>query len=122
MSRTPTPRRLLAATVALAALIAAVPGPAVLGQDVTPLDEASALLATELNTIEVIERFGPSVVAVTVSVRGTTMLPFEGAPGDGEPGNEVPDDFQRFFGDQEPVQQSSGSLNSAGNFPAAWGR
>lgn len=104
MSRTPVPRSLLAVTVAVVALIAAVPGPAVLGQDITPLDEASALLASELNTIEVIERVGPSVVAVTVSVRGETMLPFEDAPRDG-----VPEDFQRFFGDREPVQQSSGS-------------
>jgi serine protease Do len=107
--RTPTPRRLLLATGTLAALIGAVPGLAVLGHDITPLDEASALLATELNTIEVIERFGPSVVAVTVSVRGRTMLPVEGAPGNEVPGNEVPDESQRFFGDQEPVLRSSGS-------------
>jgi S1-C subfamily serine protease len=84
-----------------------VPGSTVFGQGVTPLDEASALLATELNTIEVIERFGPSVVAVTVSVRGETTLPLDGVPDD-----QVPDDFrdfERFFGDQEPVQQSAGS-------------
>ncbi len=82
--------------VTIAALVAVGIGPNATAQDITPLDEPSALLADELNTIEVIDRFGASVVAVSVTVRGEAMSPFGAAP-DG------------FFGDDMPLQQSSGS-------------
>ncbi|MEA2025269.1 MAG: trypsin-like peptidase domain-containing protein [Chloroflexota bacterium] len=102
-------KRLIAVAPAIVALTAAVVGlgPAAFAQDSIRSDEASALLANELNTIDVIDRFGASVVAVSVAVRGETMSPFEGLPDD-----EVPDDYRRykqFFGDELPVQQSSGS-------------
>ena len=82
--------------VTIAALVAVGIGPNATAQDITPFDEPRALLADELNTIEIIDRFGASVVAVSVAVRGEAMSPFGAAP-DG------------FFGDDMPVQQSSGS-------------
>jgi len=100
-------RAIAPAAILLVSMIAAAPAAAALGQEISPIDEPSALLASELNTIEVIEQFGPSVVAVNVAVRGEPMLPFEDTPED-----EVPEDFrdfQRFFGDEQPVQRSSGS-------------
>ena len=103
-----TKRLIAVAPVALALAVAAVGlGPAAFAQDTIRFDEAGALLANEINTIDVIDRFGASVVAVSVAVRGETMSPFEGLPDD-----EVPDDYRRFkqfFGDEPPVQQSSGS-------------
>ena len=82
--------------VTVAALVAVGIGPNATAQDITPFDEPSALLADELNTVEVIDRFGPSVVAVSVAVRGETMSPFGAVP-------------EGSFGDDMPVQQSSGS-------------
>ena len=107
MLRNTRPAAPIAGSVAMALAIAVGLGPATAAQDISPLDEARALLASELNTIEIIERFGPSVVAVTVVVRGEVMSPFEGVPED-----QVPEDFQRFerfLGEQEPLRQSSGS-------------
>ncbi len=63
-------------------------------------DERQALLANELNTIDIIERFGDSVVAVTVAVQGRVMSPFAEPPGD----SQSPDP-----GSDEPVLESSGS-------------
>ncbi|MFV2063486.1 MAG: S1C family serine protease [Chloroflexota bacterium] len=100
-------RSLAPAGLLLASLLAVGPAQVTLGQQISPIDEPAALLASELNTIEVIEQFGPSVVAVNVAVRGEVMLPFEDTPA-----GEVPEgfrDFQRFFGDEQPVQRSSGS-------------
>jgi len=102
-------KRLIAVAPVIVALAAAAVGlgPAAFAQNDTRFDEAGALLANELNTIDVIDRFGTSVVAVSVAVRGETMSPFEGLPDD-----EVPDDYRRFkqfFGDEPPVQRSSGS-------------
>jgi S1-C subfamily serine protease len=101
--------RLAAAAVtgAAIAMTATGSGQAILAQVDGPFDEASALLSDELNTIEVIDLYGPSVVAITVAVRGQATGPFEGAPDD-----EVPEDFERFerfFGDRVPVRQSAGS-------------
>ncbi len=102
-------KRLIAVAPVIVALAAAAvgPGPAAFAQDTVRFDEASALLANELNTIDVIDRFGASVVAVSVTIRGETTSPFEGLSDD-----EVPDDYRRFkqfFGDEPPVQQSAGS-------------
>jgi serine protease Do len=101
-------RLITVATVTVALAVAAVGlGPASFAQDDPALDERRALLETELNTIDVIERLGASVVAINVAVRGESMSPFEGLPDD-----EVPEDYRRFrqfYGDEQPVQQSSGS-------------
>ena len=107
MRRLKRPAALASATVALAATVVVGLGPTVIAQNITPLDESAALLAGERNTIEVIDRFGPSVVAVSVAVRGEVMSPFEGVPE-----GQVPEDFrrfERFYGDEEQVRQSSGS-------------
>jgi S1-C subfamily serine protease len=64
-------------------------------------DERQALLDNELNTIEIIDRFGDSVVAVTVAVQGRVMSPFTEPP---EDGGLPPDPF-----DDGPVLESSGS-------------
>ena len=100
--------RLIAAASTVLLTTAAVGlGPIVVAQNDSGLDEARALLANERNTIDVIERMADSVVAVSVSVRGESMSPYAGLPDD-----EVPDDYRRFrefFGEESPVQQSSGS-------------
>ncbi len=56
-------------------------------QTPTPLDEAQALLEDERNTVEVVERYGPSVVAINVEVGGQRIDPF----------SELPEEFRRFF-------------------------
>ena len=66
--------------VLLAALIAIGPGQGVLATEARPFDERKALLANERNTIDVIDRYGPSVVAVSVAVRGELMSPFGDDP------------------------------------------
>jgi serine protease Do len=95
----------VSATVALA-LTAVSFGPA-LAQETNTFDEVKALLASERNTIDIIERYGSSVVAVSVAVPGDAESPYAGLPDD-----EVPEDYRRFrqfFGDEQPLQQSSGS-------------
>ena len=95
------------AIVAATAVVAVGLGPAAFAQNLAPFDETRALLATELNTIDIIDRFGPSVVAVNVAVPNQEPSRFEGAPQD-----EVPDEFRRFedfFGDEGFVQRSNGS-------------
>ena len=81
---------LLAAFLAAAALLLAWPAPA-LAQDAQGLDESGALLADERNTIDIVERYGPSVVAVNVTVRGEPVDPF--APFR----DSVPPQFRDFF-------------------------
>ncbi|MFK7803267.1 MAG: S1C family serine protease [Anaerolineae bacterium] len=69
--------------------------------------EGSALLADELNTIDIINDFGPSVVAVNVTVAGEPMIPFEDVPAE-----QLPQEFQDilpFLDEERPLQQSSGS-------------
>jgi serine protease Do len=93
--------------IVMAALIAVSIGPNATAGGISPIDEASALLADELNTVEVIDRFGDSVVAVSVSVQGAIMRPFANVPED-----EVPEEYRRFrefYGDEPPTQESSGS-------------
>lgn len=68
-------------------------------QPLEPLNEASALLENETNTIQVIDTYGPSVVAVNVEVRGQMTSPFGQLPD----GMEIPEEFRRFF--QLPQQQ-----------------
>ena len=106
MRRVDRPIAVASATVALS-LAAASLGPAVIAQTSQTVDEVSALLSNERNTIDVIDRYGGSVVAIGVSVQGETMSPYAGLPD-----SEVPEDYRRFrdyFGEEAPVQQSSGS-------------
>ncbi len=79
-------------------------------QAVSPLDESQALLADELNTIEIVDLYGPSVVAVNVEVRGQRMDPF------GDLLEQIPPQFRDQFRfmippstPQEQVQRGSGS-------------
>jgi serine protease Do len=93
--------------IVMAALIAVGIASNATAGAISPIDEASALLADELNTVEVIDRFGDSVVAISVSVRGEVVSPYANVP-DGE----VPDEYRRFrdfYGDEPPAQESSGS-------------
>ena len=96
------------ASVSLALVVAAVGlDMTAIAQQDTRFDEDRALLETELNTIDVIDRFGASVVAVNVAVEGEAASPFAGLPDD-----EVPEEYRRyrqFYGEERPTQQSSGS-------------
>jgi S1-C subfamily serine protease len=67
-------------------------------------EEASALLADERNTIDIVERFGPSVVAVRVTVQGQRLGGFDL--------EIVPPQFRDFFRNfqqQEQLREGSGS-------------
>jgi serine protease Do len=73
---------------------------------IEPIDEARALLEDERNTVEVVERYGASVVAVNIYMLGQRLDPFEG----------LPEEFRRFFDffqpqmpGQQPEQQRMGS-------------
>ena len=98
-----------AVALSLATLLVLVPAQHVAAQGAESFDEQSALLANELNTIDVIERFGSSVVAVSVTVRGERPDEDSADETDDEEGPIDPDDFRRFFGPEGPVQRSSGS-------------
>ncbi len=104
----PRSTRLLAALLAAAAALLLVwPSPA-LAQGALDLDERGALLADERNTIDIVERYGPSVVAVNVTVRGEPVDPF--APFR----DSLPPQFRDFFrlpdAPQTPqLRQGSGS-------------
>ena len=84
------------------------------------LDEVQANLAYEENTIQVVETYGSSVVAVNVAVQGQRINPLEGTPFEDDPEffDQLPEEFRRFLpnpnqpqdeGDQAPRQQGSGS-------------
>jgi S1-C subfamily serine protease len=103
MRRTKHVGTVATAIVALTAVVAVGIGPTVLAQEIDPLEEAQALLANELNTIDVIERFGSSVVAVNVEVRGEAVPPRRSLP------DEENQRFEQFFGDEARVQRSNGS-------------
>ncbi|MEX1295049.1 MAG: trypsin-like peptidase domain-containing protein [Candidatus Limnocylindrales bacterium] len=87
-------KRLIAvAPVAVALAAAAVGfGPAAIAQDTSAFDEASALLASERNTIDVISARGDSVVAVSIASRVDPDAP-----------------FARFVDSDELIPQGSGS-------------
>jgi len=99
--------RPLATLLALAALVLTT-GPSALAQGAAPLDERAALLEDERNTIDIVERYGASVVAVNVTVRGEAVDPF--APFR----DSLPPQFRDFFrlpeAPQTPqLRQGSGS-------------
>jgi serine protease Do len=62
------------------------------------------LLESELNTIDIVERFGDSVVSVNVEISGRRVDPFEGVPEE-----QVPPFFRQIPPQQIPPQQGSGS-------------
>jgi S1-C subfamily serine protease len=74
----PRSKRLIAvAPVTVALAVAAVGlGPIAVAQNNPAFDEASALLANERNTIDVIETMGDSVVAVSIATRVDPDAPF----------------------------------------------
>jgi S1-C subfamily serine protease len=70
-------------------------------------NEPEAFLADEQNTIDVVNEFGPSVVAINVTVRGESMRPFEDIPPD-----QLPPEFRDllpFLDEEIPMRQSAGS-------------
>lgn len=74
---------------------------------IQPFDESTSFLANEQNTIEVVNSFGPSVVAINVTIQGEPMRPFANVPED-----QLPQDFRDllpFLDEEIPMQQSAGS-------------
>ena len=70
-------------------------------------DEAASFLADEKNTVEVVNAYGPSVVAINVIVKGEAMQPFEGVPSE-----QLPPEFRDllpFLDEETPTMQSAGS-------------
>ena len=69
--------------------------------------EPEAFLADEQNTVDIVDAFGPSVVAINVSVQGEAMRPFENIPAD-----QLPPGFRDllpFLDEEIPIRQSAGS-------------
>ena len=97
----------LAVLLAMAALLVAPlvsPGLA----QIAPLDEAQGLLPDELNTVTVVETYGPSVVSVSVEIRGQAVDPFAALR------DQIPPQFRDFFSlPQAPngpqIRQGAGS-------------
>jgi S1-C subfamily serine protease len=110
MTRTLTPR-----IVALALLVTALLatgwalrpiGQADAQEPATPVPEG-ALLESERNTIQIVDRHGPSVVAVNVSVEGRVTNPFEDIPEE-----DIPPFFRQFlpqFEERQAPRRGSGS-------------
>lgn len=70
-------------------------------------DEPAAFIEDEQNTIDVVNAFGPSVVAINVTIQGEPMRPFANVPED-----QLPQDFRDllpFLDEEIPMQQSAGS-------------
>jgi S1-C subfamily serine protease len=70
-------------------------------------NEPEALIADEQNTVEIVSAFGPSVVAINVTIQGEPMRPFADIPED-----QLPQDFRDllpFLDEEIPMQQSAGS-------------
>ena len=86
-------------------------------QPVDQLDEIQANLDYEENTIQVVETYGPSVVAVNVAVQGERMNPFEDPqffdqlPEDFQ--DQIPEEFRRFFTPQEPQEEGDQAPDQA---------
>ena len=86
-------------------------------QEVATINESEALLQDEVNTISVIDTYGPSVVAVNVELRGERLDPFSQFNFQFPPGFQLPPgfDFNLPQGDrnndqaQEFRRQGSGS-------------
>ena len=74
-------------------------------QDVSSIDENTAFLQDEENTISIVDTYGPSVVAINVSIRGQAVIPeqFQDLL---PPGFEMP---QGQDGEEAPLQEGAGS-------------
>lgn len=59
-------------------------------ETIAPINEARALLEYEQNTIDIIETYGPSVVAISVEVRGEQQNPADFL-------RQIPEQFRDFF-------------------------
>ncbi|MEX2542553.1 MAG: trypsin-like peptidase domain-containing protein [Trueperaceae bacterium] len=62
------------------------------------------LLEWEQNTVDIVERYGNSVVSVNVEISGRRVDPFEGVPDE-----QIPPFFRQLPQQQQPPQQGSGS-------------
>ena len=110
MTRTWTPR-IIALALLVTALLATGWALRPIGQadaqePATPVPEG-ALLESERNTVEIVDRYGPSVVAVNVSVEGRVTNPFEDIPEE-----DIPPFFRQFlpqFEERQAPQRGSGS-------------
>ena len=106
---------MLASLLAMAALLAAPlvsPGLA----QIAPLDESRALLDDELNTVDVIEAYGPSVVSVSVEVRGEAVDPFAALR------DQIPPQFRDFFSLPQAPNGSQVRQGAGSGFVVADGR
>ncbi len=70
-------------------------------QATTSTSQPSALLQDEQNTVNIVKTYGPSVVAVNVTVKGQRVNPFQG--------QTVPPQFQPFIPQQQQTLQATGS-------------
>jgi serine protease Do len=109
-SRQPLLAWLATVVLVLAAAFIVDIGPGAVAQNAAqqqaPADP-EGLLASEQNTIDVVERFGSSVVSVNVEISGQRVDPFEGVPEE-----QIPPFFREFMPEQQlqqPPQQGSGS-------------
>jgi S1-C subfamily serine protease len=96
------PVLVVALAAAAAALLAGGPAEAQSTRAAT-----DALLPDERNTVEIVQRYGPSVVAVNVEVEGVMTAPFGNIPQD-----QLPPFFRDLFPDmpqQRAPRQGSGS-------------
>ena len=75
--------------------------PEVSAQSTTTSSQASALLQNEQNTVNIVDTYGPSVVAINVTVKGQRVNPFQQ--------QNIPPQFQPFFPQQQQVIQAAGS-------------
>jgi serine protease Do len=62
------------------ALVGLALGPTAALAEAEPLDERAAMLEDEQNTIDIVNRYGASVVAIMVEVLGETVDPFQALP------------------------------------------
>ncbi|MGD9093467.1 MAG: trypsin-like peptidase domain-containing protein [Anaerolineales bacterium] len=70
-------------------------------------NEEEAFLADEQNTVDIVNAFGHSVVAINVTVQGEVMRPFANIPPD-----QLPPEFRDllpFLDEEVPMRQSAGS-------------
>ncbi|HEX7004532.1 MAG TPA: trypsin-like peptidase domain-containing protein [Trueperaceae bacterium] len=73
-------------------------------QQDTRSTETEALLQSEQNTIQIVERYGDSVVSINVEVSGQRVDPFEGIPDE-----QIPPFFRQLPQQQQPPMRGSGS-------------
>ncbi len=110
MTRTPRIRIVFASLLGAALLVTAwtlTPLSRVDAQNASEPAAYGPLLEDERNTVEIVERYGSSVVAVNVTVEGRITNPLEDIPED-----QIPPMFRQFlpqFEQRQPPQRGSGS-------------